>query len=542
VSRLSSQDMDLAAALKQLETGLRTPAPDWAKPKSSGRRILSLHLPRFAMDRWQIMADRRGDSPPADMPCALAVDSARGAMIHATNHAAEAAGVYIGARVVDMRAICPALHLDHADVDSDARALERLMLWSRRWAPWTARDGADGIVMDITGCAHLFGGEDAMLLQIEDRLAGLGLNSASAIAPTHGAAWGMARFGAVRAVCPPDQLETQISVLPVRALRITDDTTLLLNRLGLKTIGDLIAVPRVPLARRFARAPLVENPLMRLDQMVGKLAEPLDAPDDPPRFITHARLPEPVQDPTEWIPQLAQDLCADLEAAGFGARRITLTVYRTDGDVSSVTVATSQPSRDATHLAKLFDGKLDRIDPGYGFDLITLAAPFVEQMGKLQHRLDRRATDGSELAQTIDRLTARFGPRGVLRPAPLERHIPERSEQWRPAMAGTPDPAATHPRRPIRLLEHPEEIRVLYAVPEGPPAQFVWRRQVHRVGRFDGPERIAPEWWADKPGTRLRDYYKVEDQHGLRLWIYREGVLGDLRGAEPRWFLHGLFA
>jgi protein ImuB len=249
-----------------------------------------------------------------------------------------------------------------------------------------------------------------------------------------------------------------------------------------------------------------------------------------------------VQDPTDWIPQLTQDLSERLHAGGFGLRRMVLSVYRVDGEVSHVAIATARPTRDAAHMARLFDGKLDRLDPGYGFDLITLGAVVVEALETTQNTLDGDTGDDTDTDHLIDRLTARFGAGAIRRPAPKARHIPERAEDWRPAMAGSkapPPPAG--PERPLRLLEHPEEIRVLYAVPEGPPAQFVWRKQTHRVTRFAGPERIAPEWWVDRPGTRLRDYYKVEDHSGLRLWLYREGVLGDDRGQTPRWFLHGMF-
>lgn len=534
----------LEQVVRTLTEGLSTPAPDWVpNPAKSpgGRRILSLWLPRFAMERWLITAARHGDAPPDDLPLVLAVDKPQGAQVHATSRAAERAGVQIGARVVDMRALCPQLRVDYADLPGDRAALHQLMLWLRRWSPWSAVDGADGIFLDTTGCDHLFGGEAAMLTDIEGRLSCLGLSSCAAIAPTIGAAWALARYGGVRPVCADADLSATIAPLPVRALRIGAETALLLNRLGLKTIGELSAVPRLSLARRFARTPLADNPLMRLDQMMGRLAEPLEAPDDPPRFCVDARLPEPVQDPADWLPELAAQLCADLEAAGLGARRLTVTVFRTDGLVSSITVAVSLPSRDARHLVRLFEGKLDQIDPGYGFDLITLAAPVVEKMDRTQHRLDCKVEDGTELAELVDRLSAKFGRSAILRPAPVARHIPERAEAWRPALAGEPPVAPLIALRPLRMLDHPEEVRVLYAVPEGPPAQFVWRRQVHRVSRFAGPERIAPEWWADRPGTRLRDYYRVEDQHGLRLWIYREGVIGDGRGNEPRWFLHGMF-
>ncbi len=206
-------------------------------------------------------------------------------------------------------------------------------------------------------------------------------------------------------------------------------------------------------------------------------------------------------------------------------------------------VATSAPSREAGHLRRLFDDKLDRINPGFGFDLITLEAGAVEKLDVVQTRLDGDADDDLELSRLIDRLTARFGARSVARPVLRASHVPERAEGRGSAIA---DVQTERPEiakeRPIRLLDHPEEVRVLYAVPEGPPVQFIWRRQTHRITRYAGPERIAPEWWHDRPGTRLRDYFKVEDDRGRRFWLYREGLHDDGRGGDPRWFVHGMFA
>ena len=510
------------------------------------RRITAIHLPRFAMERWLAWAARQGEAIPDDLPVALAVEGPHGPVIHATNRAAEAEGIHPGARVVDMRALCPNARITFADVAGDKAALAKLMLWARRWCPWTATDGAAGLVLDTTGSDHLFGDEPAMLREIEGKLSSLGLTSSLATAPTHGAAWALSRLGAVREVCLPDQLAARMAPLPVRALRLNGDTVLLLKRLGLKTVGDLAAVPRISLARRFSRADLIANPLLRLDQMMGRLAEPVSSPDDPPRFAVQANLPETVQDPTPHLPALCAELCAGLHAAGFGARRVTVTVYRTDGEVSQVSVATAQATRDPSHLAKLFEGKLDKIDPGFGFDLITLAASVAEKQATVQRRLDGGADDGAELARLIDRLTARLGADAIRRPVGHESHLPERRENWQTAQIAAPPTAAAtppplHMARPLRLFDYPEEVRVLYAVPEGPPAQFVWRRVTHRVTRFAGPERIAPEWWHDRPGTRLRDYYRIEEQTGRRFWIYRAGILGDGRGEVPRWFIHGVF-
>ena len=494
------------------------------------------------MERWQKTAQAAGDAPPDTLPLALSREGQHGPVIHATNRAARQAGISAGGRVVDMRAICPDLRVEYADVGGDKAALERLSLWVRRWCPWSVTDGSDGLVMDTTGSDHLMGGEGAMLAEMEARLSLLGVSSALAVAPTWGAAWALARFGPVRAVCAEGQVMAQLASLPVTSLRLDAETLLLLQRLGLKTVGALNEVPRLSLTRRFAKSELSRNPLMRLDQAMGRLAEPVSSVDARPPIVAQAKLPEPIFDPTAYLPELCRDLCGQLAHDGLGCRRLHLTVYRTDGEVSTLHVATSAPSRDPEHLLKLFRDRVEKINPGFGFDLITLMAHAVETIAIVQTRLDGRAEDAVELSRLVDRLVARFGARAVTRPVLKASHMPERAQGWMAALGGGALVAPSVAReRPQRLLSPPEQVRVLYAVPEGPPVQFMWRRQTHRVARFAGPERIAPEWWKDRPDTRLRDYFKVETGAGLRCWLYREGLHDDGRGGDPAWFVHGMF-
>jgi len=491
------------------------------------------------MERWQRMQERSGNALPDDLPQALSVEGTHGPVIHAVNRMAQMAGVTTGARVADMRALCPELRVDHADCDGDRAALERLALWARRWCPWTVAEGGTdgdcGLILDTTGSDHLWGGEAEMLAQMEADLSMLGLSSRLALAPTWGAAWALARFGPVRAIC------SDTACLPVAALRLDGETVLLLNRLGLRTVGQLADLPRLSLARRFARAAPTRTPLTRLDQMSGHLPEPVSPPEAPPVFRADARLAEPIFDPTHHLPDLCAALCDQLARTHQGARRLRLTVYRTDGEVSRIEAACALPSRDPAHLAFLFRDRLEKIDPGFGFDLISVEAPVTEALGTQQADLAGRTDAGLELSQLVDRLTARFGRNVLIQLQPAASHIPERAEARVAPLTEAPVIRPVQAERPQRLLDHPEEVHVLYAVPEGPPAQFQWRRRSYRVARYQGPERIAPEWWHDKPGTRLRDYFKIEDEAGHRFWLYREGLQGDGRGGIPRWFLHGVF-
>ncbi len=475
----------------------------------------------------------------------LATDGPHGRVVHAANRAARLAGVAPGARVVDMQALCPGLHVDYADLAGDRAALDRLVLWARRWCPWTARDGEAGLALDTTGSDHLRGGEASMLASIETDLAGLGLSARLAVAPNRGAAWALARYGPVRAVSfePLD-----LAPLPVAALRLGPDTVRLLDRLGLKRVGDLMEMPRTALARRFARAAPDANPLLRLDQATGRLDEPLDGAEPPPVFRAALRLPEPVIDPFPHLPGLAAALAADLERAEAGARRLVLSVFRTDGEVRRIAAATARAVRDPDHMARLFAERVEGLDPGFGFDALALEAPRTDPLPARQAGLDGAADHAGDLARLIDRLSARFGARRIFQSAGRESHVPERARIRVAPLADLPAPALVPPAhvpptsRPPRLLDPPEEVRVLYAVPEGPPVRFVWRGRTIRVARYEGPERIAPEWWHDRPGTRLRDYFRIEEAGGTRLWLYREGLAGDGRGDAPRWFLHGMFA
>lgn len=487
--------------------------------------------------------ERQGGALSDDIPLVLAREGPHGPVVHAANRAARHLRISPGSRVVDVKAICPELQVEYAEQAGDRAALDRLVLWARRWCPWTVRDGDTGLILDTTGSAHLFGGEAAMLVEMETQLSLLGLTSRLAMAPTWGAAWALARFGPVRSICTIDETAVKLGALPIAGLRLDSETLLLLHRLGLKTIGAVIDVPRLSLTRRFVKAALTANPLMRVDQALGKLAEPVSSVGTKPRFSVQSRLAEPIFDPTPYLPKLCENLCDALQQAGMGCRRLHLTVYRTDGDVSYVDVATSANTRDPTHLCGLFRDKVERINPGFGFDLITMAAGGVEPLSIVQNRLDGGSDSDLHLTLLVDRLTAKFGTQAVSRPVLYESHVPERAEGRIAALADhAQTAAATTKERPIRLLDQPEEVRVLYAVPEGPPLQFVWRRQTHRVARYAGPERIAPEWWKDRPNTRLRDYFKVEDQIGRRLWLYREGLHEDGRGGDPRWFVHGMFA
>lgn len=470
--------------------------------------------------------------------------------------------------LADARALCPGLTVAPAEPDGDAAALRRLALWCGRFSPWTAVDAPDGIALDITGCAHLFGGEAAMLAGIAGRLAGFGLSVRLAAAPILGAAWAVARHGpGATTIVADNTVAAVLAPLPLAALRLDEATVEAMARVGLKRIGDVLGKPAAPLTARFG-----PRLVGRLDQALGRQAETVHGLLPPPRHQARRVFADPIvltADVERTVAGLADDLAARLADAGVGARRLELRLYRVDGRVRATTVRTGTLCREAAHMARLFRERLDasaadgagELDAGFGFDLAVLAARAVEPVVARQDGLGT-APDGprdgpsDDIARLLDRFGNRFGFDRVVRYVPQASAVPERAVRAAPVLEAIrqPDwPAQDWPAhlravqgggqlgRPLLLILPPDPVTTLAEVPDGPPVQFEWRRLTHRVARADGPERLAPEWWRPGDGRCTRDYFRVEDTEGRRFWLFREGLY-DRPGDVPRWFLHGVFA
>ena len=451
-------------------------------------------------------------------------------------------GLAPGMPLADARALVPHLKTACADFSTDTAMLASLADWAMRYTPWSATDGDDGLILDVTGCAHLFGSEKNLLHDLAAQLSAHDLTARLALADTPAAAWAWARYGKSD-ILVANADAGAIKILPVAALRISTNDSLDLARLGLRHIADLAALPRAPLTARFG-----ENLLNRLDQILGHSPEPLTLRRPPAPHRSRIAFPEPIgrrEDIEAAFHHLLSDLCAHLEADDLGTRKLAYTAYGVDATAQRTSIGAAAPSRDADHLARLFQDRLDRIDPGFGLESFTLDAVTIETLVPKQIPLvgKRNATTG--LMQLVDRLQTRLGASAVVELRPVDSHIPERAVMMTPAFAqtgnhhGTDDWMAQQPR-PIRLLPCPELIDVVAPVPDNPPLVFHWRKVSHRVARSEGPERIAPEWWLRKENHQVRDYYWLEDSAGRRFWVYRDGPFSP--GGLPRWYLHGLFA
>ncbi len=506
----------------------------------------------------------------------------------ALNAPAAAQGLKAGMMLADARAMLPQLVCHPADPQAEAQTLTDITDWCRRFTPLSAPDAPDGVVLDVTGAAHLFGGEVKLLAEIEASLAAQGFAARTALAPTVEAAWALARFGKNRhsnrplpAIlaedCTEAELARRLGPLPLAALRLDDGTLTALAQAGLRRIDDLLLRPRAPLAARFGAALFA-----RLDGLLGRAKHPISPRFEAPAYLVERRFAETIirrEDVEATILALGGELAQLLTTHGEGARTLDLSLFRVDGAVQHIEVGLSQPSRDPGLIARLFHEKIealcaenedDPLDRGFGFDVLRLSALAVDRLDETQTHWLTVNRDADDLADLIDRLGARLGVKRITRLAFADTHIPEFAVTAVPAhdmnrRPAKPSPLVREgarrsradegsrfslpqgekvgiclPARPLRLLPQPEPIEAIASVPDGPPLRFRWRRVLHEIAAIEGPERIAPEWWKSE-ASLTRDYFRAEDQDGRRFWLFREGLY-EAETLASRWFMHGLFA
>lgn len=440
----------------------------------------------------------------------------------------------------------PGIEVIEEEPAADRRLLESLADWCDRYTPLVAIDGIGGLFLDITGCAHLFGGEQSMLEDIVSRLLEQGFDTRAGLASTPGVAWAAARYCSGKIIETGDEADF-LAPLPLAALRLDAGICAGLESVGLRWAGALIATPRAPLVRRFGKAVT-----LRLDQALSRIDEPISPRLPVPVVSVERRFFDPVSllDSIEdLIGALALQLRHELERRVEGAERLQLQLFRVDGAVSRIDIAASRPLREPRTIQRLFHEKLvsaaANIDAGYGFDLVRLAVLVTAPLPAKQTSLGEDADAESDLTQFADRVRARLGDAALTMPRMVQSHVPERAAPPTPLVITAPATVVSdmppHRERPIRLFEMAERVDVIAAeIPEGPPSRFRWRQVSYRVMRAEGPERIAPEWWRESATVEARDYFRIEDEDGRRYWLYREGFYG--AETPPRWFMQGLFA
>ncbi len=499
------------------------------------RRFVSIWF-RHLLTDW--LALRRHELK--DVPFVFAEPVRGRILITATNILAEEYGITTGMAVADARAIAPLLEVIDDIPDQAAKLLKALGEWCIRYTPIISVDLPDGLILDVSGCAHLWGGERAYLGNIIKILRSKGYDARGAMADTAGAAWAIARYGREKPIIPPGEHADALLNLPPVALRLEQETVDKLIKLGFYKIKNFINIGRSPLRRRFG-----QDFLLRLDQALGNEDEPLQLlnPIEP----YQERLPclEAIRTATGIemaIQKLLESLCKRLQSEGKGLRIAILKCYRVDGKIVEASIGTNRASYHTGHLFKLFELKISSIEPALGIELFTLDATKIEDALSEQEVLWSPEGCGLEdvsLAELLDRIANKIGANNIHRYLPQEHYWPERSIKLARTLHEKRTTAwRTDRPRPSLLLNKPEQIDVTSLLPDYPPMLFIYRGQTHHVKKADGPERIEREWWIET--GEHRDYYYVEDQDGRRYWLFRSGHYSGSQAGQ--WFIHGFFA
>ncbi len=498
-----------------------------------GKRFVAIWFRHLATD-WMI----RRQTELIHIPFVMARPERGRMVVTATNAIAQSKGIYPQMVVADCRAIVPELQVfdDHAGLEE--RLLSALAEWCIRFTPNAAIDLPDGIMLDASGCTHLWGGEEPYLKDILKRLSAFGYHVRGAMADTIGCAWAISRYGEKKLIIPKGKQKEALALLPPIALRIDTITADRLQKLGLYTVGSFMDMERKALRRRFG-----QELLIRLNQALGQEIEVLK----PIRPIEPYQERLPSLEPIRTAPgieialrQLLERLCKRLEEESKGLRSCVFKCYRIDGNLQQIQIGTNRPSRNVNHLFKLFEVRISQIEPALGIELFILGAPVVEELTEAQEELWK--TTGSKsnvaIAELLDKIAGKVGMNTIHRYLPAESHWPERTVKLAKSLdeeVTTEWP--THLPRPVHLLPKPEPIDVMVAIPDYPPVSFRHNGTHYKIEKADGPERVEGEWWVSK--DEFRDYYCVEDNEGSRYWLFRSGHYSN---SEPRWFIHGFFA
>lgn len=455
-------------------------------------------------------------------------------VIVSMNKPASDAGISIGMTIPDARTLVADLEPFEFKEEILDKLLHALAEWAGRYSPSVSIDKPDGLIIDASACAHLWGGEKPYVNDVVRRLDKMGFQVRAAMAESVGLAWAVARFGKDKPIIPTGQAEVAIRSLPAEALRLDDETVSKLKKLGIRRVGDLLQIPKASLNRRFG-----EIISKRLYQALGMLPEPIKPVGYRKPYTERLNLFEPVasvENIERALSSLISKLCERLKSEGLGATSLEFSCHRIDGVIERVAIGTSAPSRNAPVLLKLFSNKIERIEPALGIELFILTAMKVEPYDLKQGEIIEGDSNYESVMGLIDKILNQFDGKGVFTYSPRSSHWPENSVR----IEGPVSEVSVWDEnkvRPISVLKRPERIEVTAPVPDYPPMLFRHRGALYRVRKADGPERIEREWWLEK--GEPRDYYQLEDEKGRRFWVFRSGHYQEGKPAD--WFLHGFF-
>jgi protein ImuB len=474
-----------------------------------------------------------------NIPFALALPDHGRMRITEVSAIAKMHGIETGMVVADAKVILPSLQVFDDTPGLSEKLLKKIALWCIRYTPVASIDSPDGLILDVSGCTHLWGGEENYLKELTNKLKSFGYHIRVAMADTIGTAWAISRFGKIKAIIKTNEQLEALMPLPPAALRLDIGILERLQKLGLHRISSFMNMQRSALRRRFG-----EQLLLHLDQALGNKEEFIEPVIPVEPYSERLPVLEPIQTSTGIeiaLQKLLDALCKRLVQEGKGLRIATLKCYRIDNKTEQISISTNHASNNTQHLFKLFEQKICTIEPALGIELFTLEAAKVEEITPVQETFwtANSGLESKELAELLDRIESKFGNDIVHRYLPDEHYLPERSIKLAASLKEKPSTEWRDDKpRPIRLLKEPQLIQVTAPIPDYPPMNFRYKDKLHTIKKADGPERIEPEWWLKK--EEFRDYFIVEDDEGKRYWLFRAGHYD--ANKNPSWFIHGFFA
>ncbi|MCF6406264.1 DNA polymerase Y family protein [Chitinophaga filiformis] len=497
------------------------------------RRFMSIWF-RHLLTDWYV----RRQPGLLNTPFVLAAPVHNRMVISSASPAAEAQGIRPGMPLADAKAVVSSLQAFDDEPERPAQLLKALGEWCIRYTPVVGVHLPDGLLLDVSGCTHLWGGERNYLKEIITKLRAIGYDVRGAMADTIGTAWAISRYGKITPIIDKGGQRDALMALPPAALRLEEETLARLQKLGLHQIDSFMNMPASVLRRRFG-----SQLLIRLGQALGYEVEAIEPLNPLPPYEERLPCLEPIRTAPGIeiaIKVLLEQLCLRLQKEGKGLRTAILKGYRVDNRIVQAEIGTSHASHHPQHLFRLFELKIPTIEPALGIELFTLEALKVEEVSPLQEALwiGNPGLKAPAVAELLDRLAGKIGEDCIRRYLPAEHYWPERSFKVAASLDEKPAIAwRTDKPRPVQLLSKPEPIEVTAPIPDYPPMLFRYKGKLHEIRKADGPERIEREWWLD--GGEHRDYYNVEDADGQRYWLFRSGHYS---GNQSQWFIHGFFA
>lgn len=505
------------------------------------KRVLCIRFPDWSLQRVRVAQPEH-----KRRPLILFADRGRdGLRVTACSSEATRCGVLPGLRLAEAEGLCSVLRASRRprfvrhDLAQDQAGLEDLAGWCQEFSPIVGLEGRDSLLLDVTGCTHLFGGELGLVQRVQRGVTQRGLRAVLALADTIGAAWALAHYAPRTDSCivPPAQQAQHLGSLPVAALRLSEVVQEKLRALGLARIEQLLALPRSSLPSR-----LGPEVLQRLDQALGAAPESI-VPVRPVSPVTAAtELPAPTTDreALEYVlRRLIDQIVTRLGERCEGVQQLEVQLDCGPKGSSTLLAGTVRPSTCQKHLAELLLAHLEQIVLPGEVQAVRLTVRHSGPLDVRQRHLferDNEETRQRELARLVDRLSSRLGKERVVRPRIYPDILPEFAVRWQPLLDCGAETSSLAPEtrvatRPLCLWRHPQPITVVSVVPNGPPMQFDHEGRTHTIAHAWGPERLAAGWW--RGAHAQRDYYRVETKQGQRFWLFR------IR--EGDWYLHGEF-